>query len=224
MGNFIFDKNLYNKFFVFNERKDAGKKLAQFLKDKLEEKGILVFAVPSGGVPVAKEISKELKAPLDLLIVRKIQLPWNTEAGFGAMNLDKDVVLNEELIKSLNLSQEDIEKQKEKTWKTLIERNKIFRNNKPFPDIKGKTVVIVDDGLASGYTLRAAIKFLKKREPKKIIVAVPTCSKHSAEEISQFVDEIYCLNVRDIYPFAVADAYKEWHDLSADEVIEILNN
>ena len=184
----------------------------------------MVLAIPSGGVPVAKEIAKALGAPLELLIVRKIQLPWNTETGFGAMNLDGDVVLNEELIRSAGLTEEDIERQIQKTWQTLLERNALFRGNRPFPDISGKTVIVVDDGLASGYTLRAAIEYLKKRNPKRIIVAVPTCSKDAAEEIAKSVDEVYCLNLRDVYPYAVADAYRNWYDLTPEEVIEFLRD
>ncbi len=224
MEKLKFDPKLYNSFFIFQDRKDAGKQLADFIYEDLKGKDVIVLAIPSGGVPVAKEIAKKLNAPLELLIVRKIQFPWDTEAGFGAMNLDGDVVLNEELTQKLGLTEKTIEIQKEKTWKTLLERNRLFRNNLPFPDLEGKTVVIVDDGLASGYTLRAGIKFVKKRNPKEIIVAVPTCSYDSAVKILPMVDKLYCLNIRDIYPFAVADAYKEWHDLTPEEVIEILKS
>ena len=224
MGRLIFLPELLNKFFVFEDRTDAGKRLGELLKGYLKDKDLLVLAIPSGGVPVAKEIAKTLGAPLELLIVRKIQLPWNTEAGFGAMNLDGDVVLNEQLIRSAGLTEEDIERQIQKTWQTLLERNALFRGNRPFPDISGKTVIVVDDGLASGYTLRAAIEYLKKRNPKRIIVAVPTCSKDAAEEIAKLVDEVYCLNLRDIYPYAVADAYRNWYDLTPEEVIEFLRD
>ena len=225
MGRLIFDPELYNKFYVFKDRTDAGRRLAEALKDYLEgEKNIIVLAIPSGGVPVAKEIAKVLNAPLELLIVRKIQLPWNTEAGFGAMNLDGDIVLNEGLIKTLGLTEEDIKMQVEKTWETLLERNRLFRQNRPFPNLEGKTVVVVDDGLASGYTLKAALEFLKKRNPKRVIVAVPTCSKDSAEEIAKEVDALICLNLRDIYPYAVADAYKNWYDLTPEEVLNILGS
>ncbi len=224
MGRLIYLPKLLNKFFVFEDRTDAGKKLGKLLKRYLKDKDLLVLAIPSGGVPVAKEIAKALGAPLELLIVRKIQLPWNTEAGFGAMNLDGAVVLNEELIRSAGLTEEDIERQIQKTWQTLLERNVLFRGNRPFPDISGKTVIVVDDGLASGYTLRAAIEYLKKRNPKKIIVAVPTCSKDAAEEIAKSVDEVYCLNLRDVYPYAVADAYRNWYDLTPEEVIEFLRD
>ncbi len=224
MEKFVFDENLKNKLYIFKDRKDAGEKLAEFIKDYLKNKDVLILAIPSGGVPVAKEISQKLNLPMDLLIVRKIQLPWTTEAGFGAMNLDKDVVLNRKLINYYKLTKEQIEKQKEKTWKTLLERNKIFRKNKPFPDLTGKTVVIVDDGLASGYTLKAGIEFVKKRNPEEIIVAVPTCSYDSTLSVLPIVDKLICLNVRDIYPYAVADAYQEWHDLTKEEVLDLLRD
>ncbi len=224
MEKLIFDEKLKNRFYVFKDRKDAGKKLANFLKNYIKNKNVLILAIPSGGVPVAKEISDSLNLPMDLLIVRKIQLPWSTEAGFGAVNLDGDVVLNEKAIRYFKLSEKQIEEQKQKTWETLLERNRIFRKNQPFPDLIDKTVVIVDDGLASGYTLKAGIEFVKKRNPKEIIVAVPTCSYDSALSILPLVNKLICLNVRDVYPYAVADAYKEWHDLTKEEVLKILKS
>ncbi|WP_029521883.1 phosphoribosyltransferase family protein [Persephonella sp. KM09-Lau-8] len=221
MGKLIQEENLKNKVFVFEDRDEAGEKLAEFLKD-LVDKDSIVLAIPSGGVPVGKKISQKLKIPFDLILVKKITYPWNTEAGFGAVSIEGDYILNKEAVQYTGLTDEIIEKQKEKTIQTLKHRNEIFRENRPFPDLTGKTVVIVDDGLASGYTMLTAIQMVKRKNPKKIIIAVPTCSKSAVDKLLPEVDAIVCLNYRDFYPYAVADAYKNWYDLTDEDVLYYL--
>ena len=221
MGKLIQDENLKNRVYIFEDRDEAGEKLAEFIK-KSTDKNSIVLAIPSGGVPVGKKISKKLKIPFDLILVKKITYPWNTESGFGAISIEGDYILNEEAVRYTGLTDEIIKKQKEKTVQTLKHRNKIFRKNRPFPEVKGKTVIIIDDGLASGYTILTAIRMVKKKEPKKIIVAVPTCSKSAVEKILPEVDAVFCLNYRDFYPYAVADAYKNWYDLTDEDVLYYL--
>lgn len=220
MQNIIENENLRNKISVFKDRSDAGKKLSQFLSGYRETNSI-ILSIPSGGVPVAIELKNYLLLDLDLLIVRKIQIPWNPEAGFGAMNLDGDVVFNEQLLRSLELPQDTINNQIEETKEILIRRNKLFRKGRPFPSLKNKIAILVDDGLASGYTMIAGIKYVKKRNPEKIIVAVPTGSYNTIKRVSPMVDHLYCLNIREGYPFAVADAYINWYDLSDEEVLKL---
>ena len=221
MGKLIQNENLKNKVFVFEDRDEAGEKLAEFLKS-LIDKNSIVLAIPSGGVPVGKKISQKLKIPFDLILVKKITYPWNTEAGFGAVSIEGDYILNKEAVQYTGLTDEIIETQKEKTIQTLKHRNEIFRENRPFPDLTGKTVVIVDDGLASGYTMLTAIQMVKRKNPKKIIIAVPTCSKSAVDKLLPEVDAIVCLNYRDFYPYAVADAYKNWYDLTDEDVLYYL--
>lgn len=221
MGKLIQNENLKNKVFVFEDRDEAGEKLAEFLKS-LIDKNSIVLAIPSGGVPVGKKISRKLKIPFDLILVKKITYPWNTEAGFGAVSIEGDYILNKEAVEYSGLTDEIIETQKEKTIQTLKHRNEIFRENRPFPDLTGKTVVIVDDGLASGYTMLTAIQMVKRKNPKKIIIAVPTCSKSAVDKLLPEVDAIVCLNYRDFYPYAVADAYKNWYDLTDEDVLYYL--
>jgi predicted phosphoribosyltransferase len=221
MGNIIEDKNLRNKSFVFEDREDAGRRLSQFLSEYKGSDSV-VLSIPSGGVPVGKEIKDALSLPLDLLIVRKIQIPWNPEAGFGAVNLDGYVIFNEPLLHSLELPENVINEQIEKTKEILLKRNELFRKGKGFPSLKNKTTIIVDDGLASGYTMIAATEFVKKRNPSKIIIAVPTASYSTVRKISSIVDSLYCLNIREGYPYAVAEAYRNWYDLSDEEVLRIL--
>lgn len=221
MAEIIENKELHNKEVVFQDRKDAGERLSEFLLDYKSSNSI-VLAIPAGGVAVAKEIKKTLSIPFDLVIVRKMQIPWNPEAGFGAINLDGYVVFNEDLLRHLSLPERVINSQVEKTRETLKKRNLLFRGGREFPSLKDKTVILVDDGLASGYTMIAASEYVKKRNPSKIVVAVPTGSQKTIKKISSFADVLYCLNIREGFPFAVAEAYRDWYDVSDEEVLSIM--
>ncbi|MBM3301963.1 MAG: phosphoribosyltransferase, partial [Deltaproteobacteria bacterium] len=203
MRNLVEDRRLHNRESVFQDRKDAGARLAQLLLP-LKGSDAIVFAIPSGGVPVAMEIHKAHGFPFDLLVVRKVQIPWSTEAGFGAVNLDGEVILNQDLVDSLGMPQELMEAQIEKTREILRQRDALFLEGRPFPAIKDKTAILVDDGLASGYSMMAAIRFVRKRNPFQVIVAVPTGSPGALARVSPLVDALYCLNVREGYPYAVA--------------------
>jgi len=217
----IEDLYLRDKLYVFRDRKEAGTILARKL---LKYKGTdgLVLGIPSGGVPVAAELAKALSLPVELVILRKIQIPHNTEAGFGAVAPDYKVLINEDLLSMLNLSQKDVEHQIQLTIDTIKKRNDLLRKGLPFPSVKNKIVIIVDDGLASGYTMLSAVEFLRRHEPKKIVVAVPTGSKRTVDFILPKVDELICLNIRNGFTFAVADAYENWYDLTDNDVISIL--
>jgi len=208
---------------VFKDRKEAGWLLAQKLSGYKDVNGI-VLGIPSGGVPVAAEIAKVLGLSLDVIIVRKIQLPDNPEAGFGAVGPDGEVSLNTNLISQLHLTKEEVERQIQITVNTIKRRNELFRKGRPFPLLKHKVVIIVDDGLASGYTMFSAIGFIKRHKPEKVVVAVPTAPKGTVDLILPQVDELVCLNVRSGFTFAVADAYENWYDLEDEEVISILRS
>lgn len=223
MQRIIEDSSLRDKLYVFKDRKEAGMLLAQRLLGYKGTDGI-VLGIPSGGVPVAAEIAKAIVLPLDLIIMRKVQIPHNPEAGFGAVGPDSKVLLNEELLRSLDLSEKQVEQQIQMTMNIIKRRNELFRKGPPFPSVKNRVVIIVDDGLASGYTMLSAVDFVKRHEPQKIVVAVPTGSERTVEFILPNVDELICLNVRSGLSFAVADAYENWYDLEDDEVISILNN
>lgn len=221
-GIIIEDVDLRNKYFVFRDRIDAGRKLANLMKNKIEFSNFIVLAIPSGGVPVASEIARALSLPFDLLIVRKIQLPDNTEAGFGSIGPDLEVILDYNLIKKLRLTKDQIDKQIEFTKQTLMKRNKIMRGGKDLPQIRDKNVIIVDDGLASGYTMLEAVKYVKRNGVKSIIISVPTAPLDTINKLIHEIDMIFCANVREYYPFAVADAYEKWHDLTDEEVLKYL--
>lgn len=219
MGTIIEDTNLRNKNYVFRDRFHAGELLADKLKPYVNP---VILAIPSGGVPVGAAIAKKLGITMDLIIVRKIPIPYSPEAGFGSVSWDGEVTINEKLVAQLHLSDEEIEAAVEKVKLELERRMEKFRGKKPFPELEGRSVIIVDDGLASGYTMLSAVSAVKKHSPARITVAVPTASKNALELVSKHVDELVCLNVRETAMFAVADAYKEWYDLDEGEVIEIL--
>jgi putative phosphoribosyl transferase len=219
MGRLIEDPDLRNKAFVFRDRAHAGRLLAAKLWDYASSDA-LVLSIPAGGVPVAHEIAKELRLPMDIVIVRRVQIPGNTEAGFGAVGPDGEVIFNRALLSALSLTKEEIRIQVNKTKKVLRERNLKYRKGRPFPDLDGRTVIMVDDGLASGYTMSEAIRFARRKKSGRIIVATPTASERSLEFLLPLVDELYCLNIRG-YPFAVAEAYEEWYDVSDEEVVSL---
>jgi len=219
MGTITEDINLRNKNYVFRDRFHAGELLADKLKPYMNP---IILAIPSGGVPVGAAIAEKLSIALDLLIVRKIPIPYSPEAGFGSVSWDGEVTINERLLSQLHLSDEEIKAAIDKVKLELKKRMEKFRGKKPFPELKGRSVILVDDGLASGYTMLSAVSAVKRHSPARITVAVPTASKNALELVSKEVDELVCLNVRETAMFAVADAYKEWYDLDEREVIGIL--
>lgn len=214
-------RELRNKNYVFRDRVHAGELLAGELKPYIG-KDSMVLAIPSGGVPVGTVIAEKLGLQMDLIIVRKLPIPYNTEAGFGSITWNGEVKLNEKLVEQLQLSDSEIDSIIADVKHELDKRMEIFRGKRPFPELRGRTAIIVDDGLASGYTLLAAISSVKRLSPAKIIVAVPTASKNAIDLVAPYVDEIFCLNIRETSIFAVADAYKEWHDLTQEEVLKLL--
>jgi len=221
MGTLVEEPSMRDRLHVFKDRTEAGHLLAEKLV-KYKSSDAVVLGIPSGGVPIASVISNALGKPMDLIIVRKIQIPYNPEAGFGAAGPEGDIVLNEGLLSQLSLTEKEKEAQIQKTIEVIRKRDKLFRQNKPYPVLKDKNVIVVDDGLASGYTMYAATGFIKKKSPQSVIVAVPTGSERTVDFVLSAVDELVCLNVRGRFPFAVADAYREWYDLADEEVLNIM--
>ena len=213
---------LRERLHVFRDRFQAGSLLAQKLREYCGKENVIVLAIPAGGVPVGYMVAKELGVPMDVVIVRKAQIPWNTEAGFGAVTWDGETVLNEPLVEQLGLTKEEIEESISKTKRNIQERLRKFRGDKPMPQLRDKVVILVDDGLASGFTMLAAARSARKSIPKNIVVAVPTASLGAIELLMPEVDKIACLNIRSGPSFAVADAYENWYDLTDEEVLKIL--
>ena len=206
---------------VFRDRWEAGIELGKLLGE-LDLKSPVVLAIPSGGVPVGIEVAKMLDTDFGLLFARKLQIPGNTEAGFGACTIEGAVFLNKDLVEHLGLTDDQIEEAEEKTRQNLRHREEKFIKGGPRPDTSGRDVVIVDDGLASGYTMMAAIADAKKRGAKRVVVAAPTGSENTVSWLSRHTDMMAVPNIRAGRPFAVASAYELWYDLDDDEIIRLL--
>ena len=219
-------------FLPYESRRKAGEILADFFKNnysiEVNTTNSIVFTIPNGGVPVAEGFCKTLDIKYILLIVRKIKIPHNPEAGFGSITTDGTILLNKNLLSSIRLSSSAIERSIEITKAEIRDRSnfynvsliqeKLYNNNIP-----SKIVFIMDDGLASGYTMLAGIKMIRKYRPKKVIITVPTAPFHTIENIEKEVDELVCPNNRKTSWFAVADAYKHWYDVQDSEVLNIIN-
>jgi predicted phosphoribosyltransferase len=182
----------------------------------------IVMAIPAGGVPVAKEMANRLNLPLDLAVVSKITLPWNTEAGYGAVAFDGTVRLNDDLVRRVGLSPEQIEQGIKTTSRKVSRRVEELRGDRDMPDLHTYPVILADDGLASGFTMRVAVEALRNGGASRVIVAVPTAHQRSVERIAAEVEMLYCANIRSGWSFAVADAYERWTDVAMEEVRAML--
>jgi len=223
-GKLIYDEELYGRSFVFEDRRDAGEALAEACSEVLGRAG-LVYAIPRGGVPVAIPVAEALGAELDLLICRKLLIPWNREAGFGAVGPDGSVFVDRELADLLGLPEEAIEAAVEEQLREIAARNGRLRGGKGYPrSLSGLRVVLVDDGVAAGFTMGAALRFLGARGPGELVVAVPTGHARSLLRLSREADLVICLNVRSGPIFAVADAYRRWRDLTDEDVLRALGH
>jgi predicted phosphoribosyltransferase len=226
------------KFVKYESRFKAGEILADFVLNTSnifknlsndKEKKVFCFAIPNGGVSVTEGFCSRLMITYDILIVRKIKIPYNAEAGFGSITTDGTILINQSLLKRLNLSEDTINKSIDLTKNEINERLKVYKKNVKLDNfyekkIENRNIFILDDGLASGYTMLAAIKMIKKYSPKQVFIAVPTAPSRTIKLIEKKVDDIFCPNVREVLWFAVADSYKNWYDVSESEVIEILKN
>lgn len=217
----IEEPRLRNRTRVFEDRRDAGRELAKMLAP-YEGANALVLGIPSGGVPVAAIVAETLDLPLDAAVVSKITLPWNSEAGYGAVAFDGTVKLNETLVTAIGLSPSDIEAGIRLTQERVRRRDRAIRGDRDFPDVQGKSLIVVDDGIASGFTVRTAVEALRGHAPAEIVLATPTAHLESLSALLADVSAVYCPNIRSGHHFAVADAYRNWTDVDEDEAITLL--
>lgn len=205
------------------DRHHAGKILAELLKEYTKQPNVIVLGLPRGGVPVAYEIAHQLSVPLDVLIVRKLGVPGYDELAMGAIASGGTVVFNQHILKEFTISQVEIDRVILAEKKELERRELSYRGNRPKPNLHHKIIILVDDGIATGATMRAAVNALRIQNPTKIIMAVPVAAADTCEEMSLLVDQIICpLKPYDFY--AVGAWYEVFDQTTDTEVFDLLNN
>lgn len=204
----------------FRDREDAGKKLSGRLENYRDESPI-VFALPRGGVPVAAEVSTALGAPLEVLVARKLGAPGQPEFGIGAVAPGGVRVVNELAVDRLGIPDDYLDEVTERETKEVERRLRYFRGELPEPEVEGRTAILVDDGLATGVTARAAVKYLRSREPGRLVLAVPVCAVQTEEMIRPEVDEMVCLETPPDLG-AIGFWYRDFEQVPDEEVIEVL--
>jgi predicted phosphoribosyltransferase len=222
MAEIVEEPSLRGRVHVFDNRFHAGELLAEKLGRYRSKGDALVLAIPAGGVQVGFIVAERLGVPLDIVVTRKLHVPWNREAGFGAVSWDGLVLLNEPLVAALGLTRGDVDRCVAEEAEVIERRLNRFRGDRPFPDLTGRTALVVDDGLASGFSMLATLKALRRGGVGELVVAVPTAPESSIDLVRPHADVVYCLNVRSGPFFAVADAYRVWYDLGDKDVVELL--
>ena len=205
---------------LFRDRVEAGQRLAEKLGQYAHRNDVIVLALPRGGVPVGLEIARALNVPLDVFIVRKLGVPWQPELAMGAIASGNTVVFNDEVVSALgdtDLVDQVIARERVE----LDRRERLYRNGRPPPDVHDRIVILVDDGLATGATMRAAIQALRAQQPKKLVVAVPVGSPDVCEDLRRLVDEMICLATPEPF-YAVGMWYQDFSETTDQEVRDLL--
>jgi putative phosphoribosyl transferase len=205
----------------FRDRREAGRRLAAELADYAGRPDVLVLALPRGGVPVAFEVARALAAPLDVFLVRKLGVPGHEELAMGAIATGGVRLLNEEVVRSLRIPPGVIERVAAIEGEELERRERAYRGNRPAPEVRGRTVILIDDGLATGASMRAAVAALRQQQPAKIVVAVPIAAPSTCEEFRDEVDETVCAVTPEPF-YAVGLWYEDFSQTTDEEVHDLL--
>ena len=205
----------------FTDRRHAGREVARLLEPCARRSDVLVLGLPRGGVPVAAEVARTLGVPFDVFTVRKLGVPGHEELGFGAIAQGGVQVLNEALVRELGLSRSVVEQVTAREQVELDRRDALYRSGRPFPVINNRVVILVDDGLATGATMEAAVTALRRLQPSRVVVAVPVGAKETCDRLSTVADEVICAAMPD--PFdAVGLWYDDFSQTTDDEVGALL--
>lgn len=210
---------------LFRDRREAGRELAERLRGMQGDGALpeaVVLALPRGGVPVAHEVAEALEAPLDVLVVRKIGAPFHREVGVGAMAGDEVPLFDPSTLRALGLSEADLDSVVEGERVELRRREQLYRQGRPAPELRGRTVIVVDDGLATGSTARAALRFVRRQAPARLVLAVPVGSPESVERMRAEADEVVCPH-RPAGFMAVGEWYTDFDQLTDEDVLTALH-
>jgi putative phosphoribosyl transferase len=207
----------------FHDRREAGQLLARRLAQYQDRTDVVVLALPRGGVPVAYEIARELKAPLDVFLVRKLGVPWHPELAMGAIAGTGTEVLNGDVVSAYNIPPHVIRAVAERERGELERRLRKYRGTRPMPDLRDRVVILVDDGLATGSTMRAAVGAIRQERPRSIVVAVPVAASDTCRDFRDEVDEVLCLHTPPDF-VAVGRWYEEFSQTTDEEVRELLSD
>ena len=208
---------------LFQDRRTAGVQLAAELARSLHNKPVVVFGIPRGGIITADEVAKALSAPLDVLIARKIRAPNKPDLAIGAVIEDDNYFLNEELARVMGATPDYLYREIEFQKNQILESLKAYRGIRPPMDIFDKTVIVVDDGMATGYTLRAALQSLRLQRPARLIAAIPVASEKSLAVVRPAADEIIALNVVYVHYLSVSIWYSRFDEITDAEILSILS-
>ena len=206
---------------IFESRYDAGSQLATKLGE-YKKQPVVVLAIPNGGLPVALQVALALGANLDLVISRKLPIPLSPEGGFGAVADDGTIIFNQEVLKKLGLSDQQINYQVSEVRNDIQQRSLLYRGSRPLSVVSDKIAIIIDDGLASGFTMMAAVESVRRRRPKQIVVAVPTASATAVKQVEKLADRVVTVVTAFSPRFYVSDFYRYWNVLSDKEGLKCL--
>lgn len=206
---------------LFRDRMDAGEQLARELKAYRNRENVLVLALPRGGVPVADVVAREIGAPLDVLIVRKVGLPSNPELAMGAVASGGVEVVNESVTRSWGIGPERFREVAEREVAEMERRESVYRHGRPPLSVAGKTIILVDDGIATGSTVKAAVAALRKMDAKSVVVAVPVAALDTVENLRSLADDVVAVQTPAVF-FAVGSHYQDFSQTSDDEVCALL--
>jgi len=206
---------------AFKDRRDAGRKLAQKLSAYAGRPNVLILALPRGGVPVAYEVARALNAPLDVFIVRKLGLPGREELAIGAIASGGVRVLNNDILRMLSVPEEVINFVVKRETQELQRRERLYRGDQPSPDVRDRTVILIDDGLATGASMRAAVAGLRAQHLAQIVIAVPTAAPEACDAFQGEVDEVICAITPELF-YGVGRWYEDFSQVSDEEVRVLL--
>lgn len=206
----------------FSDRSEAGRRLSARLAEVISAEDIIVYGLPRGGVPVAYEVAMALGAPLDVVVVRKLGVPGQRELAMGAVASGDVTIIDERLVDTIGVSDSEIEEIADEQREEVREREERFRGGFESPNPEGAVAIVVDDGMATGSTMRASVQALRHRSPERIVVAVPVASRQACTEIEEVADQAVCLSTPELFT-AVGAWYRDFKQVEDDDVVRLLN-